>query len=143
MSRSAFRLLVAALAITSLGACRPKTRVVTTDPGALALPPVCPDGVTIFETPAVVPGPVREVAIIEAEGNAVWTRDAAMKRRMQEKAGQLGANAIIVSDFSEPKNTLRLIGAALGGTEAAEKRGDALAVYVPTLEERARSICGR
>ena len=141
MSKSAFRPLVAALAIAALGACHARTRVVAEAPGTVTLAPVCTDGVIIYDSGDQVPADFREVAWLETEGNAVWTRDATMKRSMQEKAGKLGANGIIVSNFKSTRSTAKLIGAALGGTENAEVKGSAMAIYIPSEASRSDAAC--
>jgi hypothetical protein len=105
--------MVAALAIAALGACHRKTTVVAEAPGAMSLSPVCTDAVIIYDNDSGVPGNYREVAYIETEGNSVWNRDADLKRKMQEKAGQLGANGIIVSPFETTRSTAKIIGGSM------------------------------
>jgi hypothetical protein len=141
MPHSIFRPLAAALAIAALGACRAKTAVVAEAPGAVTLAPVCTEGVIIYESGDQIPGDYRQVAWLETEGNAVWTRDSEMKRSMQEKAGRLGANAIVVGNFTSTKSSVKLIGAALGGTENANVKGSAMAIYVPSEAARSNAAC--
>src|SRR5688572_32275065 len=60
-----------------------------------------PAQVSIYTTADQVPGKYEEVAILHSEGEARWTDEEDMYNSMRKKAGELGANAIILDAMSE------------------------------------------
>jgi hypothetical protein len=136
------RSFAVALALFSAAACSTRTKVVSESPASLSLAPICADAVVVFDSYADVPSDYREVALLETQGNSVWTRDSDLRRSMQKKAGELGATAIIVDPTTHTKNTVKIIGAAVG-TGDADRKGKAVAIFVPADETRARRACSQ
>lgn len=54
--------------------------------------------------------------------------------KLREEAGKLGANAIILSEVEEASTGAKVAQAMLG--TSANRRGEAIAVYVPSLDRR-------
>ena len=140
MSTIISRTLAAAVALIAVSACHTRTKVVSESPASVSLAPICADAVIVFDSYADVNSDYREVAILETQGNAVWTRDSDLRRSMQKKAAELGANAIIVDPTTHTKETVKLIGAAVG-TGDADRKGKAVAIFIPAEDARARSSC--
>jgi hypothetical protein len=89
---------------------------------------LAPALVAVYRTAAQVPGKYEEVALLNATGSSSWTNESKMMNSMKKKAGQLGANAIILDAISEPSAGAKVAGAFLG--TGAERKGKAIAVYV-------------
>ncbi|HEU4629431.1 MAG TPA: hypothetical protein VFS08_06775 [Gemmatimonadaceae bacterium] len=123
--RTLRRIAVAALALV-LGACV-STNAVKLGVGP-ARPPVPEDAVAIYRTADQVPGRYEEVALLNASGESIWTNEAKMLNAMRRKAGQMGANAIILDAISEPGAGAKVAAAVLG--VGAERKGKAIAIYV-------------
>ena len=134
------RCLAAAVALTALGACHARTKVLSESPASVSLAPVCYQAVTVYDSYGDVIADYREVALLETQGNSVWTRDSDLRQSMQKKAAELGANAIIVDPTTHTKETVKLIGAAVG-TGDADRKGKAVAIFIPADEQRVRNAC--
>ena len=91
-------------------------------------PPVAPDHVIIYLTPDKVPGRYDEVALLSSKGDAAATSETKMYDSMRKKAGELGANAIILQNVEEPGTGSKVFHALLG--TSADRKGKALAVFV-------------
>ena len=142
MSHSVTRCFAAAaFAFVAVAACGTRTKVLSESPAAVDLAPTCEKAVTVYDSYGDVPSNFREVALLETQGNSVWTRDDDLRQSMQKKAAQLGANAIIVDPTTHTKETVKLIGAAVG-TGDADRKGKAVAIFVPADAERGRAVCG-
>jgi hypothetical protein len=142
MSHSVTRCFAAAaFAFVAVAACGTRTKVLSESPASVGLAPTCDKAVTVYDSYADVPSDFREVALLETQGNSVWTRDEDLRESMQKKAAQLGANAIIVDPTTHTKETVKLIGAAVG-TGDADRKGKAVAIYVPADAARGRAVCG-
>lgn len=96
--------------------------------GGPARPQVNADDVVLYRSADQVPGSYEEVAILHSEGEASWTNEEGMYRSMRKKAGEMGANAIILDALSEPSAGAKIAGAFLG--TGAERKGRAIAIYV-------------
>jgi hypothetical protein len=90
--------------------------------------PVAEEAVTIYRTAAQVPGRYEEIALLNATGESTWTNEAKMMNSMRKKAGQMGANAIILDAISEPGAGAKVAAAVFGG--GTERKGKAIAIYV-------------
>lgn len=90
--------------------------------------PVPADQVAIYRTAAQVPGKYEEVALLNSTGTSGWTSESGMLKSMRTKAGEIGANAIILDAISEPSAGAKVAAAALG--VGAERKGKAIAIYV-------------
>ena len=95
---------------------------------ATARPAVPEDQVVIYRTADKVPGRYEEVALMNSTGESSWTNEEKMMNSMRKKAGELGANAIILDAISEPSAGAKVAGAFLG--TGAQRKGKAIAVFV-------------
>jgi hypothetical protein len=96
--------------------------------GAAAHAPVPESSVVIYRTAAQVPRKYEEVALLNSTGESSYTNEDKMFRSMKKKAGQLGANAIILDAVSEPSAGAKIAGAFL--RTGAQRKGKAIAIYV-------------
>lgn len=88
--------------------------------------PVPRDSVRIFTSEDRIPGDYLEVALLFAEGDENWTSPSDMLNEMREKAGELGANGVLLRDLESPGTVDRVLEAVLGAD--ARRRGAALAI---------------
>jgi hypothetical protein len=116
---------VAAL-VVALTAC--VTTNATRIGGGPTRPKVDPESVVLYRTAEQVPGRYEEVAILHSEGEVRWTNEEGMYNSMRKKAGELGANAVILEGVEEPSAGAKVAGAFLG--TGAERKGKAIAIYV-------------
>lgn len=65
---------------------------------------------------------------MNAKGEASWTNEEKMFNSMRKKAGEMGANGIILDAISEPGAGAKVAGAILG--TGVERKGKAIAIYV-------------
>jgi hypothetical protein len=89
---------------------------------------VSPEKVTIYRTADQVPRKYEEVAMLSAKGDYAATSEEQMYAEMREKAGEMGANAIILDSVAEPTTGSKVANALLG--TSANRQGKAVAVYV-------------
>lgn len=97
-------------------------------------PATMPDSVVIYRTAAQVPGPYRELALLDSVGDANATNQSMMYRSMRSEAAKIGANGIILDSTTEPSAAAQVAGAIFG--VGANRRGRAVAVLVegqPTM----------
>jgi anti-anti-sigma regulatory factor len=118
--------LVAALGLAALLACVPvrNTRLGS----APNHPPVVADNVAFYMTAQQVGVRYDEIALLPAPGAFSATNEEQMYRKMQEKAGALGANGILLDSMSV-QTTGAKVGHSLIGTPA-DRAGKAVAIFV-------------
>lgn len=131
-------LAVAGLALISAG-CATGIDITRTSPQH-AFAPTCEAAVTVYDSRARITSNYYEIAYITAEGNAVWTDNEDLVRRMKQSAAEVGATGI-VADLTGPSATAAQIMGAAIGTGDAERQGTALAIHQPSEEARARATC--
>jgi len=68
------------------------------------------------------------VAIISSSGNTSWTSRTEMIESMRKKAGEMGANAILMPDIDEPSAGAKIAGAVFG--TGADRRGEVIALRI-------------
>ena len=90
--------------------------------------PVAEDHVVVYRTADQVPRRYEEVALLNARGESSWTNEEKMFNSMRKKAGEMGANGIILDAIIEPGAATKVAGAILG--TGAERKGKAIAIYV-------------
>jgi hypothetical protein len=142
--RSAFaatNTTVASLVLVQLIACGTRSRVVATNP-ALSLAPTCTDAVAAFADRDHVPYDYYEVAFVTAEGNSVYTGNGDLLKAMRSKAATVGANGLVLNSLGATHATVKVIGAAVGGSDA-ERKGQAIAIWMPSDTARVRESCGK
>ncbi|MGH7717473.1 MAG: hypothetical protein ACREON_01335 [Gemmatimonadaceae bacterium] len=91
-------------------------------------PSVPPDRVAIYRSAAQVPGRYEEVALLSSSGDHSLTSEEQMFQSMRKKAGELGANAVVLDAMSDPGTGAKVAQAFLG--TSADRRGKAIAIYV-------------
>jgi len=96
-------------------------------------PPVFPEKVAVYLTADKVQGKYEEIALLNASGESTWTNEEQMVDAMKKRAGQLGANAIILDAVSEPSAGAKIAGAFLG--IGVQRKGKAVAIFVFPPEE--------
>src|ERR1700736_4895907 len=126
--------------LAALAACRPKSLIVATNP-ALSLAPTCTDAVAVYADREHVPYDYYEVALITARGNSVYTGNGDILKAMRSKAASVGANGLIINSLGATHATVKVIGAAVGSNDA-ERKGSAIAIWMPSDTARVRDACG-
>ena len=91
-------------------------------------PVVPPENVALYRNADQVPRRYEEVALLNSEGDSNFTNEAKMFESMKKKAGEVGANAIILDALSEPSGGAKVAAAIFG--VSAERKGKAVAIYV-------------
>lgn len=86
------------------------------------------DRVVVYRTADQVPGKYEEIALLNAKGDSTWSSESGMFRKMKQKAGRMGANAIILDAISEPSAVAKVAGAVFG--VGVERKGKAIAIFV-------------
>jgi len=98
------------------------------------LPPVPWEKVAVYRSADQVPGQYKEVGLLVASGDSLWTSEGDMWKSLQKKAGKLGANAIILDATIEPKDGSKIVSALLWGG-GPDRKGKAIAIYVLPLKK--------
>ncbi|MGH7605034.1 MAG: hypothetical protein ACRENK_13700 [Gemmatimonadaceae bacterium] len=124
-----------------LAECHTRSQVVAVNP-ALTLSPTCTNAVSVFADRDHVPYDYYEVALITAEGNAAYNGNGDVLKAMRAKAALAGANGVIVDALGTSHATVKVIGAVLG-TSHADRKGRAVAIWMPSDTARVREACGR
>jgi hypothetical protein len=134
----------AALVITFLVvsiACGTHSRIVATNP-RLSLSPTCTDAVAVYADRDHVPFDYYEVALVTAEANSVYNGNGDLLKAMRGQAASVGANGVVVNSLGATHATVKVIGAAVGGNDA-DRKGQAIAVWMPSDTARVREACGK
>lgn len=129
------------IGVAIAGGCHSRANVVATSP-LIALSPTCLEAVPVYADSHLVPYDYYEVALITGEGNSVYTGNGDLLKAMRGKAASAGANGLILGDLSVSHATVKVIGAALGGKDA-DRKGKAIAIWMPSDTARVRMVCGR
>jgi hypothetical protein len=127
--------------VVALAACATPARIVATNP-ALSLSPTCAEAVDVYGDRDRVPYDYYEVALVTAEGNSVYTGNGDILKAMRGKAASVGANGLVINSLGASHATVKVIGAAVGGNDA-ERKGQAIAIWMPSDTARVREACGK
>ena len=127
------------LSCAALTSCRAHTQVVATNP-ALTLAPTCGDAVTVYPDREHVPYDYYEVALLTTRGNSVYSGNGDLLKSIRNKAADLGANAVVVNSLESSHATVKVIGAVVGASDGG-RRGDAIAIWMPSDTARVREAC--
>ena len=127
--------------LAALTACGTHTRIVATNP-VLSLSPTCTDAVAAYPDRDHVPYDYYEVAVVTAEGNSVYTGNGDILKAMRGEAATVGANGLVINSLGATHATVKVIGAAVGGNDA-ERKGQAIAIWMPSDTARVRESCGK
>src|SRR3954466_1489120 len=110
----------------------------------------CPAAVKLFTTPDRVQQPYREIALLNSSGQTSYSNENDMIKSMREKAAKVGANGIILNGIDEPSAMAKLasvaaqVAADATGQFAqisAERKGRAMAIYIPADSARTTAAC--
>jgi hypothetical protein len=137
--RVAFLATCAVLAAET--ACATQTQIVASNP-AMSLAPTCTDAVAAYPDRDHVPYDYYEVALVTAEGNSVYTGNGDLLKGMRSKAASVGANGLVINSLGATHATVKVIGAAVGSGDA-ERKGKAIAIWMPSDTARVREACGK
>jgi hypothetical protein len=127
--------------VIALPACATQSRIVATNP-ALSLSPTCTEAVDVYADRDHVPYDYYEVALVTAKGNSVYTGNGDILKAMRGKAASVGANGLVINSLGASHATVKVIGAAVGGNDA-ERKGQAIAIWMPSDTARVREACGK
>lgn len=127
--KSVLRPLIAIFGALVITAC---VSVQSTRLGSTVIrPPVPASAVAIYRSAAQVAAQYEEVALLDAAGDYNYTNEEKMYQKMREKAGALGANGIVLDSISEPTTGAKVAQFFIG--TAAQRKGKAVAIYVPSV----------
>lgn len=127
--------------LLATAACATRTHIVATNPG-LSLSPTCADAVAAYGDRDHVPYDYYEVALITSQGNSVYTGNGDLLKAMRSTAASVGANGIVINLLGATHATVKVIGAAVGSNDA-ERKGQAIAIWMPSDTARVREACGK
>jgi len=131
-----------ALAAATLSATACGVRTKTTEVSPVTFTPTCDEAVDVYTSRGAVRADYHELAWISAEANSVYTSEGKVVDKIKKQAAEKGANAIIVNDFATTGSNAKVIGAALGSNDADTKTS-ALAIYIPSEASRVTLKCGK
>jgi len=109
------------------------------NPAAQSHPAICADGVAMFTDSSRVGKPYDEVALLSSTGSQTYTSEGGMLNSQRKEAAKLGANGVILQGTRDAGQGAQ-VASALFGTPA-NRRGHALAIYVPGDSVRVREAC--
>jgi hypothetical protein len=115
----------AIVALVTLSGCV-QTQATMLDP--TARPPIPEEQVRVYRTEESIECEYDEVAIIHAQGGANFTNENQMINAAKKRAGQIGANGVVLGTINEPSAGAKVAGAIFG--VSPDRRGEMLAVYV-------------
>jgi hypothetical protein len=121
------RAAVLLVACSVLGACV-STNATLLNPTPVARPAVPPDQVRIYRTAEQVTGKYEEIALLNSTGESNWTNEQAMLESMRKKAGQLGANGVILDAVVEASAGAKVAAAVFG--VGSQRKGRSIAIFV-------------
>ena len=117
-----------AIAISSSACVSTNAVVLSASPAAATRAKVLPDQVRIFRTADQVKAKYEEIALLNSTGESSWTNEKGMVASMQKKAGELGANGIILDAISEASAGAKVAGAFLG--TGSQRKGKSIAIFI-------------
>jgi len=94
-------------------------------------PAVDPAAVVLYTSADKVPGKYDEVALIDSHGDEGSTTYHKMLESMRKKAGEVGANGVILDSTTDPSTGAKVAHALLW--TSADRKGKAMAIFVPSL----------
>ena len=118
-----------------LAACV-QTNATLLNPSPVLRPKVPPDQVRIYRTADQVQGKYEEIALLNATGESNWTNESGMLESMRRKAGDLGANGIILDAINEASAGAKVAGAIFGTGTQRKGRSIAILVFTDTTRKQ-------
>lgn len=104
------------------------TNATMLNPTPVARPAIAPEEVRIYRTADQVAGRYEEIALLNSTGESNWTNEQKMMESMRKKAGELGANGVILDAINEAGAGAK-VAAAVFGT-GTQRKGRAVAIWV-------------
>ena len=95
---------------------------------------------TVYPDREHVPYDYYEVALLTTRGNSVYSGNGDLLKSIRNKAADLGANAVVVNSLESNHATVKVIGAVVGANDGG-RRGDAIAIWMPSDTARVRESC--
>jgi hypothetical protein len=123
--------IVAGVFILSVAACVTVNKSILSNTRMMR--PVTKDQVQVFFSSDTIPAHER-IAILNGKGDEMLTNESQLIDKLREEAGKLGANAIILNEVKDPGTGAKVAKALIG--TAANRKGAAIAIYVPSLDKR-------
>ena len=131
--------LTAFSAVALLLGCGTRSHIVARNP-ALTLAPTCADAVPVYSDRDHVPYDYYEVAVINAEGNSVYTGNGDLLKSVRNEAAGVGANGVVLDALGATHATVKVLGAAVGSNDA-DRKARAVAIWMPSDTARVREAC--
>jgi hypothetical protein len=139
MATALLRIASLATLLCVMTACGARAHIVARNP-ALTLAPTCADAVAAYGSRDKVPYDYYEVALITGEANSVYAGNGDVLKSVRKQAASLGANGVVVDSLGATHATVKILGAALGGKDA-ERKAQAIAIWMPSDTARVREAC--
>lgn len=123
-----FLVIIAFLTVS----CATSSNVVRLSPSIR--PSIDVDLVTVYQTEAEVPSEFEKIAVVTIKGSAVYKTKAALLRKLREKAGLIGANAIILAGSKDQTIATKAVSLYLTAGIFGKKEVSAIAIYVHPIK---------
>lgn len=94
--------------------------------------------VRVFLEEDDVPGDYEKIALINSQGSSFSTNEGQMIRKMQKRAGLLGANGIILNDIKEASAGAKVAAAVFGMD--TQRKGKVVAIRLRATEPASPAI---
>lgn len=121
-------LITVSLCIYVLTGCM-SSKAVLFNPSDVRYSPVEPKQVRILTSVAELDGyEYVHIAMISSSASAEFTSKMEMIESIRKKAGEMGANAILLPDIHEPSDVAQIAGAVFG--TGTSRRGEAVAYRI-------------
>ncbi len=138
-------ILVLATTVVAAGCASVSTNATLMDP-SLHLARICPAAVKLYTDRDRVKTEYREVALLNSSGLTRYSDEDELMESMRKKAASIGANGIILSGISEPSAATKVAAevsnvVTKGGGISPERKGRALAIFVPSDSSNAAVAC--
>lgn len=137
--QTTIRILAAVVLAAAAVGCGTRSHIVARNP-ALTLAPTCADAVPVYPDRAHVPYDYYEVALINAEGNSVYTGNGDLLKSVRNEAAGVGANGVVLDSLGATHTTVKVLGAAVGSNDA-NRKARAIAIWMPSDTARVRETC--
>lgn len=129
------KLLVLVVVLASAVACAPSLAPVQLMPDQKARAPIPSFRVAVYKTLAEVPGKYEEIAMLKVKGNSMWTGKSSMMESVKAKAGELGANGVVL-DVSKDIGVLGKIATSYYTLGLIGKKSiQVLAIFILPIEK--------
>lgn len=128
--------------------CGVYTNASLVDP-SIHLARLCPDGVKLYTAPDRVTTDYREVALLNASGETRYSDEGDLIKSMRKAAAKIGANGIILNGIDEPSAATKVAAEVSNIIVrdalpiSPERKGRALAIFVPADSANAAAVCAR